>query len=72
MMVDGHQMTVIRHAVYLKVSYKDPFKIANVTLYLSSIYSEKLTLHHVKVHGFLGVGLYFSEKITKKVYMIKD
>ena len=55
---------------YLKVSHLDIFKIATVSVYLSSIYGG-LIVHRGKVHGDLGMYLDHSKKGAVKLCMIK-
>ena len=70
-MVYGHQIIITWHVNYLKVLHRDPVQIIKFALYTSSIYGEKLIVYRRKVHDYLGMDLYFSEKVTVKVSIIK-
>ena len=55
--LNGHQMYVTWHVYDLKVSHKDPFEITLFAQYLSTKYSEHLTVKRGKVHDCLGMDL---------------
>ena len=69
--VNDHQRMVMYHVVHLKVSHKYPFDFVKFEHYLSNIFGEKLTVHQRKIHKYLVMRVYLSDKRLVKILMIK-
>ena len=69
-MKSGKQLTVTFHVNDLEVSHMDPINIALFECYISSIYINKLVVHRVNLHDYLGINFDFSEKVKVKIEMI--
>ena len=52
---NGEMITVVCYIDVLKVSHKNPFEVTKFTKNLSMLYEEKLKVHRIKVHDYLGV-----------------
>ena len=60
-MKNGKQLMVTFHVNNLKVSHMDPSRITMFACYLSRIYGNKIVVHRVKVHDYLGINFDFSD-----------
>ena len=56
-MVNGKQMTIIWHVDDLKVSHVDENENTKFAEWMKGIYGEKLTIHHGKIHDYLGMDM---------------
>ena len=70
-LVKGEAMAVVWHVDNLKVLQKDPFQANKFYQYLLTIYGNKLKLHIVNIHNYIGMDLDYSEAGVGKVPMIK-
>ena len=70
-MTNGSQYTVIWHVDDLQASHMDPLESTKLALYLSGIYVNYLSVNRGKIHDYLGMQLYYSEKGSLVVAMIK-
>ena len=64
-------MTVTWYVDDLKISHKDSLEVTNFMHHLGQIYGERMTVHHGKVHEYLGMDLDFSAANTLKIGMIE-
>ena len=64
-------MTVTWHVGDLKISCKDSLEVKKFLQNFGLIYGELMTVHHGKVHEYLGMDLDFSTANTLKIGMIK-
>ena len=62
-------MTVTWHVSDLKVSHKDPSEITKFVIYLHKIY-KKITVHHGKIYGYLGMTMDYSMDGQVSVSMV--
>ena len=64
-------MIVVWHVDGLNFSHNNPFEVTKFVQQLSMIYGEKIKLHRVNVHEYLGIYLDCSEPGVSKVSIIK-
>ena len=62
---------MVWHVNNLKCSYMDPFANTELASYLKGVYGEHITVHHGKVHDYLGVDYGYSKKRLVIVSIIK-
>ena len=64
-------MTVTWHVGDLNISHKDSLEVKTFLHHFGLIYGEHMTVHHSKVHDYLGMDLDFITANTLKIGMIK-
>ena len=68
--INGSKITLVWHVANLKVSHKDSFEATRLAAYLTYIHGG-LKVNRGKLHDYLGMDLYYTEKIIVKVSMIQ-
>ena len=53
------------------MSHKESFEVTKFAQYLSTIYGEKLKVHRLNIHDYLGMDLYYLEPGLGKLSMVK-
>ena len=59
---------MVFHINDLKVSHKDPFEVTKFVQYLLIIYRNKIKVHRVNIHDYLGMDLDYSATGMVKVF----
>jgi hypothetical protein len=70
-MINGRQMMVTWHVDDFKISHVDSFEVTKCIDHFNKIYGYRMTIHHEKVHLYLGMNLDFSSPKVLKIGMIK-
>jgi hypothetical protein len=69
-MIHGKQFTVVWHVDDIKMSHEDEKEVTQLITWLKSIDGEDMRVSRGKVHDYLGMTLYFTNKGEVKVTMI--
>ena len=70
-LVKGVEITVVWHVEDPKVSHKDPFEVTKFDQHLLTVYGNRLTVHRLKIHDYLGTDLDYSWTVLVQVLVIK-
>eukprot|EP00957_Ditylum_brightwellii_P187034 14244196-Ditylum_brightwellii.AAC.1 len=66
-MINGKQLAVTWHVDDLKISYMESNEVTTCIEHFKKMYGNRMTVHHGKVHEYLGTDLDFSSPKVLKI-----